>query len=366
MSASVEQLLEAVAGLVVVGVVGDDRDAQPRQPPPQRPADGAQAHQACGSPGDFAAAEPLIGDGAVAKHLAGPDIGVGGQQVAGGREQQRDGHLGDGVGIAARRVQNRDPRRPLRRQCRRCWDHRGWTRSPAAGARTPARRPNRIPPQQHRRLLRWHARPAARRCRSATASCRSTGRRPHRPAGAACRNPARAAGPSPGHAVSGSRLPMLAYGDARVTRRGDNRHRYRHDRGQGGGRRRARPSSRTDPNPAPAADTGTGQPRARRRAGVAEAARWRPSVSWAAPTPRAVAVSAMVPSLTAVDPDGIPVTPGPAVRRQPGQGRAPTAGMGFMVARRRSSCGGRRGKHPPPRATGRRPRWPTMRWGASR
>ena len=109
MSAWVEQVVEAVAGLVVVRVVGDDRDAQPGQPPPQRPADGAEAHQAGRSPGDFAGAEPLVGDGSVAKHLAGPHIRVGGQQVTGGREQQRDGHLGDRVGVAARGVQNRDP-----------------------------------------------------------------------------------------------------------------------------------------------------------------------------------------------------------------------------------------------------------------
>ena len=36
-------------------------------------------------------------------------------------------------------------------------------------------------------------------------------------------------------------MPMLAYGDARVTQRGHNRHRHRHDLGQGGGRRRGRP-----------------------------------------------------------------------------------------------------------------------------
>ena len=78
MSACLEQLVEAVAGLVVVRVVGDDRDAEPGQPPPQGPADGAEAHQARRPPGDLAAAEPLVGDGAVAKHLAGADIGVGG------------------------------------------------------------------------------------------------------------------------------------------------------------------------------------------------------------------------------------------------------------------------------------------------
>ena len=105
-----EQLVEAVAGLVVVRVVGDDLHAQPLQPPSQRPADRAEPDQPGGLPGDLPGPEPLVGDRAVAKHLAGPDIRVGGQQVAGRREQQGERHLGDGVGVAARGVQHRDAR----------------------------------------------------------------------------------------------------------------------------------------------------------------------------------------------------------------------------------------------------------------
>ena len=49
------------------------------------------------------------------------------------------------------------------------------------------------------------------------------------------------------------------------------------------------------------------------------------------PDARAVAVSAMVPSLTAVDADGIPITPGLLYGDGRGRVAAPTNGMGFMV-----------------------------------
>ena len=51
----------------------------------------------------------------------------------------------------------------------------------------------------------------------------------------------------------------------------------------------------------------------------------------ARPDARAVAVSAMVPSLTAVDADGIPVTPGLLYGDSRGRVSTPTAGMGFMI-----------------------------------
>ena len=49
------------------------------------------------------------------------------------------------------------------------------------------------------------------------------------------------------------------------------------------------------------------------------------------PDARAVAVSAMVPSLTAVDADGIPITPGLLYGDSRGRVSTPTSGMGFMV-----------------------------------
>jgi xylulokinase len=49
------------------------------------------------------------------------------------------------------------------------------------------------------------------------------------------------------------------------------------------------------------------------------------------PDASAVAVSAMVPSLTAVDADGVPITPGLLYGDARGRVEAPTSGMGFMV-----------------------------------
>jgi xylulokinase len=51
----------------------------------------------------------------------------------------------------------------------------------------------------------------------------------------------------------------------------------------------------------------------------------------ARPDARAVAVSAMVPSLTAVDADGVPITPGLLYGDSRGRVSEPSAGMGFMV-----------------------------------
>jgi xylulokinase len=51
----------------------------------------------------------------------------------------------------------------------------------------------------------------------------------------------------------------------------------------------------------------------------------------ARPDARAVAVSAMVPSMTAVDTDGRPLTPGLLYGDSRGRVSAPTAGIGFMV-----------------------------------
>ena len=105
-----EQLVEAVAGLVVVRVVRDDVEPESFETPLQGPGDGAEPDQAGGLPGHLPRPEPLVGDRAVAKRLARPDIRVGGYQVAGGREKQGDRHLGDGVGIAAGGVEHRDAR----------------------------------------------------------------------------------------------------------------------------------------------------------------------------------------------------------------------------------------------------------------
>ena len=62
---------------------------------------------------------------------------------------------------------------------------------------------------------------------------------------------------------------MLAYGDARVTRRGHNRHRHRHHRRQSGGRRRGWPGGRAGTHPARAASADAGPAGTQRRRGVA-------------------------------------------------------------------------------------------------
>lgn len=79
----------------------------------------------------------------------------------------------------------------------------------------------------------------------------------------------------------------------------------------------------------------------------------------------AVAVSAMVPSMTAVDATGTPITPG--LLYGDGRGRTPagTRSPCPRSARRRSSCGGRPRRRPTPPATGPRRRWPTTRWPAT-
>ena len=149
------------------------RSALPTAPRPTRPGR---------SPRHLPRPEPLIGDGAVAKHLARPDIRVGGQHVAGDREEQGECHLGDGVGIAARGVEHRDARRGGAGDV-------DVVRVAAGGRDGPQRQveyraAHRITlHDKHIRVLRRRpARPAARRCRSAAASARSTGRRPRRPA----------------------------------------------------------------------------------------------------------------------------------------------------------------------------------------
>jgi hypothetical protein len=69
-----QQLVEAVFGLDVIGIVGDDTHAQAGQPPLQSAADGAEADQPGREPGDLPAAESLIRDDSVAKSVAAANI----------------------------------------------------------------------------------------------------------------------------------------------------------------------------------------------------------------------------------------------------------------------------------------------------
>ena len=62
-------------------------------------------------PASCHAAVPLVRDLAAGVDLARAHVPVGGNDEAIGREQQRDRHLRDRIGVAARRVQHRDLRR---------------------------------------------------------------------------------------------------------------------------------------------------------------------------------------------------------------------------------------------------------------
>ncbi len=61
-----------------------------------------------GLAGELPGPEALVGDGAVAVGLARAHVEVGPHDAPVHREEQRDGHLGDGVGVAAGRPQHGD------------------------------------------------------------------------------------------------------------------------------------------------------------------------------------------------------------------------------------------------------------------
>ena len=85
-----QQGLERVVGGVGrVRVVRDDRHAQALEAPSHRPPDGTEADETDRAPRDLPGPEPLVGDGSVAEHLAGPHVAVAGHHVAGHGQQQR-------------------------------------------------------------------------------------------------------------------------------------------------------------------------------------------------------------------------------------------------------------------------------------
>ncbi|EUA52612.1 FGGY family of carbohydrate kinase, N-terminal domain protein [Mycobacterium xenopi 3993] len=84
------------------------------------------------------------------------------------------------------------------------------------------------------------------------------------------------------------------------------------------------------------------------------------------PDARAVAVSAMVPSLTAVDSGGRPITPGLLYGDSRAEFPRHRTSRSRRWARRRSSCAGPPPKRRTPPGTGRHPRWPTMPWPVKR
>ena len=103
-----EQVVERVGGVGCERVVADDLHAEAGEAPGRGPAHRAVAHDAHGLAGQLPGPEALVGDGAVAVGLARPDVEVGPDDTAVHREEEGDGHLGDGVGVASRRPQHGD------------------------------------------------------------------------------------------------------------------------------------------------------------------------------------------------------------------------------------------------------------------
>ncbi len=106
-----QELVEGDSRLAGVGVSGDDLHPQALQSPAQCPPDGAQPDQPGRAPGELPGAEPLVRDRAVGIDPACTHIRVGAKDVAVNGEEEGDGHLGHGIGVACRAVQHRDTRR---------------------------------------------------------------------------------------------------------------------------------------------------------------------------------------------------------------------------------------------------------------
>ena len=158
------------------------------------------------------------------------------------------------------------------------------------------------------------------------------------------------------------------------------RHRRRRRRdhvGQGARRRRGRDRS----SPAAGCPTACGararHPAPRRQAGLAGRAAQglragdRPAGRRGWPPLAGVAVASMVPSLTAVSRQGVPVLPGPPLRRPRGPGDRRRRLRPRLVARARcptprASCAGRPPRFPRPGATGPARPWPPTPSPASR
>ncbi len=88
--------------------MGDDAHAQALEPPAHGPPHVSQPHQAGCAAGQLPGSEALVGNGSVTEDLAGSHIGVGAQHAAGGRQEQGDAELGDGIGVAGWGAQDGD------------------------------------------------------------------------------------------------------------------------------------------------------------------------------------------------------------------------------------------------------------------
>ena len=104
-----QQLVEGARGVVRVGVVGQDVHAEAAQAPAQGAAHRTEPDQADGAAVQLPGPVALVGNFAVAVDLAFPHVAVGGDDAAGGGEEQGHGELGHGVGVASRGAQDGDP-----------------------------------------------------------------------------------------------------------------------------------------------------------------------------------------------------------------------------------------------------------------
>ena len=104
-----EHLVErGVGGVGGVGVERDHPHPQTLEAPSGGASDRPEADDADGLSGELPGPEPLVGDRPVDEHPVGAQVGVGGDDATGHREEQGHGELGHGIGVASRCSQHRD------------------------------------------------------------------------------------------------------------------------------------------------------------------------------------------------------------------------------------------------------------------
>ena len=86
----------------------DDAHAEPFEAPARGAADSAEADEPRRPARQLPGPEALVGDRPVPVDLALAHVPIGAHEAAVHGEEERDGQLGDGVGVAARRPQHGD------------------------------------------------------------------------------------------------------------------------------------------------------------------------------------------------------------------------------------------------------------------
>ena len=106
-----QQLVEGARGIGRVRVVGEDIHAEAAQAPAQGTAHRAEPDQADRPAVELPGPVALVRDFAVPVDLAFAHVAVSGDDAAGGGEQQGNGELGHGIGVASRGTQDGYPGR---------------------------------------------------------------------------------------------------------------------------------------------------------------------------------------------------------------------------------------------------------------